>query len=453
MGIPAQPASLAAARRGHGLGRRGLALPSAMFALVAIAVLVAGLFVFADLNAKAVENRERATRAQHVAEAGVNHALGLLRGSLRSRSFTQILRGADGLTATAGQQADDSLFINWPGLSAQDQIPLAGQSYQGHTYFVTVADDPADTDGDAKADMNGRVLIRCRAVTTEGATAEVQAIVGAVPMPGVTIDGDLTFGGNSARVTGACGGAHANGSVNSAGPGPTIETQVSATVAVNGNYRRPDNTPTTELNGMDPIYVPDLNPMSYCAGADFTLQPNGGGILNVATGLPVPLFGSGWTWDLVSQSWKGVNLPNTSAGTYCALDDVWIAGATGTEAAPFPISVLSTGSIKVDGTPYIIPDHPDGILLLAAGDIYLAGNTTAGITAFTGMVYAGAQCAVQGTVEMFGQLVCANGAQPAGAIEWAPGNLVAGNFKLNFDCSGNVFNKRRVLFWYPRIGV
>src|SRR3712207_2526727 len=136
MGLLAQPSSLAAARRDHRPGRRGLALPSAMFALVAIAVLLAGIFVFADLNAKAVENRERATRAVHVAEAGVNHAVGLLRGSLRSRSFTQILRGNDNTVNTA----DDSLFIDWPGLTAQDQIPLAGQNYQGHTYFVTVRD-------------------------------------------------------------------------------------------------------------------------------------------------------------------------------------------------------------------------------------------------------------------------------------------------------------------------
>jgi hypothetical protein len=49
-------------------------------------------------------------------------------------------------------------------------------------------------------------------------------------------------------------------------------------------------------------------------------------------------------------------------------------------------------------------------------------------------------------------MMCANGAQPAGAINWAAGNTITGNFSLTFDCSGNVFNKRRILFWYPRIG-
>jgi hypothetical protein len=422
-----------------------------MFALVAIAVLVAGIFVFADLGAKSVENRERATRAQHVAEAGVNHAVGLMRGSLRNRSFTQILRGADGATGTAPTRADDSLFINWPGLSAQDQIPLAGQNYQGHTYFVAVNDDPADTDPTPRTDMNGRVLVRCRAVTSEGATAEVEAIVGAVPMPGVTVDGNLTFGGNSSTITGACGGAHANGTVGSAGPGPTIGTQVSATGAVNGNYRRPDGTATPELPGQDPIPVPDLNPMSYCADADFILPANGGPILSVLTGLPAAP--PGWTWDILNQTWKGSNLGVASSGTYCAQDDVWVAGNSGTAAAPLPITILSVGSIKMDGTPFLVPEHPDGILAMAVGDTYLAGIAAAGTINYSGLVYAGAQCFAAGTVTLFGQLVCANGAQPLGAIEYAAGNEIAGNFTINFDCSGNVFNKRRVLFWYPRIGV
>jgi hypothetical protein len=113
---------------------------------------------------------------------------------------------------------------------------------------------------------------------------------------------------------------------------------------------------------------------------------------------------------------------------------------------------MATGSIRVEGTPYLIPDHPDGILLMADGDIYLAGNNTAGAVNYSGMVYGGAQCSALGNVTMFGQLLCANSAQPAGAIDWAPGNVVGGSFTLNFDCSGNVFNKRRVLYWYPRIG-
>ncbi len=437
--------SLAAARPGKGPGRRGLALPSAMFALVAIGVLLAGIFVFADLNAKTVRNRERATRAVHVAEAGVNHALGLLRGSLRARSFTRILRGADNAITLASEQADDSLFINWPGLSAGDQIPLAGQAYQGHTYFVTIGDDPAETDGNVKADVNGRIRVRCRAVTSDGSTAEVVAIVGAVPMPGITVDGNVSFG-NANVITGECGGVHANGNMTSSGGGPTLSGPATATGTITGTFNG------TKVPGADAVPVPDLNPLTYCAGADFTLLAGGTGIMNMATGIIAPI-GSGWSWDILTQSWKASGTPTLpAAGTYCVQGNAWLAGNVGSSAAPKSISIIASGSIKVDGTPFIQPDHDDGILLLAGGDIFLAGNNTTGQWSYQGMIYAGAQCSLQGNVKTFGQVVCANGAQPAGAYDWAPGNTVSGNFNLTFDCSANVFNKRRVLYWYPRIG-
>ncbi len=150
------------------LGYRGIALPSAMFALVAVSILAAGVFAFADLSAKATLNQERSTRAMQVADAGISHAVSLLRGQLRMHSFTRILRGSDNFIPTA----DDSLFINY-GLAANDQIPLAGKAFQGHTYFVTVRDDPSDGDANASTDLNGRVLVRCRSLTSDGATAEV----------------------------------------------------------------------------------------------------------------------------------------------------------------------------------------------------------------------------------------------------------------------------------------
>ena len=428
--------------------RRGLALPSAMFALVAIAVLLAGIFVFADLQAKAVRNRERATRAVHVAEAGMNHALGLLRGSLKSQSFTRLLKGWDNAVGTA----DDSLFIGW-GLAAEDQIPLAGQAYQGHTYFVAFRDDPADGDGNPAADINGRIRVRCRAVTADGSTAEVEAIIGAIPMPGIAADGNLSFG-NSNIIAGECGGVHANGNLTSVGGGPTINGLASATGTVNGNYLLPGGGPATEVPGAAEVAIPDLNPMNYCAGADFTLI-NTGGVASWknAVGVITPGVPGGWTWDAGTETWTSNGTPLLPLpGTYCIQGNAWITGNQGSAAVPKALSILATKSIRVEGTPYIQPDHADGVLLMAAGDIYLAGNNTTGAMNYQGLMYAAAQCQAQGNAKAFGQLLCANGLQPAGAIDWAPGNSVTGNFSLNSDCSGHLFNKRRVLFWYPRVG-
>lgn len=421
--------------------RSGIALPAAMFALVAASILAAGMVSFADLNGKAALNQERATRAAHVADAGVSHALGLLRQSLKTQSFTRILRGADDMVPTA----DDSLFIGY-GLAVNDEIPLAGKTFQTHTYFVTVRDDPADGDASGATDLNGRVLVRCRVLTSDGATAEVTAILGAVPFPALAADGNLTLSG-SPEILGPCGGAHANGNISGAG-GPIVSTQATATGTASGTFKLPNNTPAPKLGGQPEIGIPDLNPLDYCPSADFRLLATGN-VQTVATGFQVPAAAAGWTYNAGSLTWT---FAGGADGTYCAAGNVLIAGNTGSAAAPKRISILATGSIRVEGTPYLAADHEDGILLLAAGDVYLAGNAAAGATSYQGMVYAGAQCAAQGTFTMFGQLLCANGPQPPGATQWAVGHTVEGNFKLTFDCSANVFNKRRVLYWYPRIG-
>jgi hypothetical protein len=449
VGVPTQP-SLAAASRGRGPGRRGLALPSAMFALVAIAVLLGGIFVFADLNARSVENRERATRAVHVAEAGINHAMGLLRGSLRMHGFTRILRGSDNATGTLLTSADDSLFINWPGLAAQDQIPLAGQTYQGHTYFVTVADDPADNDGNPQADMNGRVRLWCRAVTTEGATAVVEAIVGSVPQPGVATDGNANYSG-SPQVLGACGSMHANGNI-SGGGSPVVAINATGTGTAGGNFRLPNGSNAPELGGQPEVPIPDLNPLNFCAGQDYRLTA-AGTVIPAATGIPEDATGTakyGWKRS-GSSPVKWDFIPPAFPGTFCVEGNVTIGATVGLPGAPLKMSVIATGSIDVSGDPFLTADHDDGILFLAGGDISIQGNPGLGDN-FGGLVYAGAQCKTDGNFKLSGQLMCNNGPQPAGSIDHTATHVMSGNWIINYDCGANVFNKRRILFWYPRIG-
>jgi hypothetical protein len=117
------------------------------------------------------------------------------------------------------------------------------------------------------------------------------------------------------------------------------------------------------------------------------------------------------------------------------------------------LSVIATGSIEVSGNPFLTADHDDGIMFLAGGDLSISGNPGVGNPNFQGLMYAGAQCKMSGTPDLFGQLMCANGAQPAGSVNFVSSHDMSGDFTLTFDCSANVFNRRRVLFWYPRIGV
>src|SRR5688572_581385 len=324
----------------------GIALPAAMFALVAASILAAGMVSFADLSAKAALNQERATRAVQVADAGVAHALSLLRGGLKSQSFTRILRGGDNIVPTA----DDSLFINY-GLPVGDEIPLTGTAFQGHTYFVTVRDDPADGDANASTDLNGRVLVRCRVLTNEGASIEVTAILGAIPMPALAADGNVNFSG-SPQVMGACGGAHANGNIHASGGGPIISTQATATGSATGTWRLPDGSLAPVLSFQPEVVIPDLNPMDYCVGADFRLLSTGGATNGAGMLVAVP---PGWSYNPGTQLWT-LNGPSSTDGTYCVEGNVYVGGSTGSAAVPRRISILATGSVMIEGTPYLVAD-------------------------------------------------------------------------------------------------
>jgi hypothetical protein len=419
-----------------------------MFALVAISVLVIGLYTFADLSAKSTRNRESATRSVHVAEAGINHTLGLMRGNLRMHSFTRLLRGSDNVVGTA----DDSVLTGW-GLSPSDQIPLAGQAFQGHTYFVSVQDDAADGDANAATDLNGRLLVRCRAVMSDGAAGEVVAIIGAVPFPAVAADGDLTFSGTP-EILGACGGVHSNGNVFGSGT-PIVQTQATATGSATGTFRHPDGSDAPKVGGQPQVPIPDLVPLDHCVGADFRLTSTGN-VINVNTGLSTPAIGSevnGWKRGSGPPEVKW-NLSGSASvdGTYCVEGNAYVSGNTGSAATPRRMSIIATGSIEISGNPYMTADHDDGIMLLGGGDVSISGNPSAGSLSYQGLIYAGAQCKVSGNPALFGQLMCANGPQPFGSVNIVSAHDMSGNFELTFDCSANVFNRRRVLFWYPRIG-
>ncbi len=383
-----------------------------MFALVAVSILVAGVFAFADLSAKATLNQERATRAMHVAEAGMAHALSLLRGPLRGYGFTRLLRGSDNAIPTA----DDSLMIGtaaFPAyaLAAGDQIPLAGRAFQGGTYFVSVRDDSADTDGNPSTDMNGRIRVRCRAVMADGAAAEVNAIVGAVPMFGIVMGGNTEIS-SSADAMGACGSIHVNGNLTGGGS-PTVTAGASATGTVGPASLSP------QLEGQPAQNIPNLDPAANC--------PAGG--INVVAALWVPAVAT-----LVNGN------------TYCVTGDVQLSNDFATMANKRTISIIASGSIKISAKPMMKAAHPDGFVLLAGGDLDLQGDF-----GLEGVIYGGGQCYVSSAPVINGQFMCRNNSPHPGA-NWVPANLINGDAQITFDCSTNSFNRRRVLFWYPRIG-
>src|SRR5687768_18514443 len=81
--------------------RPGLAIPAALFAMVIIAALTTAIFLLADIQGRAVRNRESNSRAFMLAEEGLTHGLTVVRDTLRNRPYTRLLKGSDGVVATA----------------------------------------------------------------------------------------------------------------------------------------------------------------------------------------------------------------------------------------------------------------------------------------------------------------------------------------------------------------
>ena len=174
-------------------------------------------------------------------------------------------------------------------------------------------------------------------------------------------------------------------------------------------------------------------PSDYCDEADFTFA--GGVITNTATSEQRFINGSEqWGWEFSSGHYVLKSDNPTATGTLCFDNDVEVNEDLGTSSSPKPMSFISTGSISVPGDPFLIPDHPDGILFLALGDVKLNGNSTPGTENFQGTIYANSQCELSGELVIEGRLICRDNANPAGSENWAVENKVSGNTHFTYAC-------------------
>jgi hypothetical protein len=382
-----------------------------------------------------------------LAEAGVAHAVGNVRRELRKNKMSRLLRGND----SASNTADDGLLWNYASVPVGDWIPAGGRTVAGGTYFVSFLDDPQDPIASVFDDGNSRIVARCRGVTNDGASAEIDAVIAATPLPGIATEGNLGVPGNP-TILGPCGSLHSNGNL-ALGGSSTVAQFVSASGTITGDAQLPGGQPAPEISPAPPVDIPALNPMDHCGNADYRLRADGW-VLEVATGLlydarSTEKFGfkragsSPVLWDQAGAAFPG---------TFCVEGNVKVGGNPGTPGVPLPMSLIASGSIEISGNPYLSADDEDNIQFLAGGDLKLNGSPTVGTNNFSGLMYAGSQCQVSGDPTLGGQLMCDNKANPAGSINLFSDNQINGNPTITFDCDGNIFNKRRVLFWYQRIG-
>lgn len=434
--------------------RSGMALPASLAAITAVSVLISGIWVIVDLNAKTSANRRSAVNALLVAEAGQSHGLALLRGALRTKNMTRLLLGED----SVANNSNDGLFIGY-GLSSTDEIPAAGKSFAGGTYTAVIEDDPSDTDGNPKQDSNNRLMLRCTGVMPDGASAEVLAIISMVPLPAMATEGRLNIGGNP-TVSGACGGLHANQVVNATGNSIVVDGPVTASDTVRAGacqIRTLDGSCNVPLNNQPPVDIPQLTMTEVCPANPTYRMDDLGNIRDGTTGALLPAGTGGWTWSSAGGGRWLNNAANPTNAIVCSTEDIEISGSPGDAGNPWRVSIYSNKSVKVSGSPVMESIDPNGGLIIAEGDVSIAGTPGAGFN-YTGMIYAGAQCELLGNAKISGQVLCKDNTQPTGSNNYVNTSNtdvvgeVSGSPEITFNCSGSVLSKRRISSWVQKLG-
>ena len=141
----------------------------------------------------------------------------------------------------------------------------------------------------------------------------------------------------------------------------------------------------------------------------------------------------GWEWVATDYTWITENANKIEGGTVCAQTNVKIKHDLGTQSAPLELSILAAGSVEVSSNPFLTPAK-DGIGIMAGGDLKLSGAPSGGDPRYTGLFYAGSQCAVTGSAHLVGQLQCLDNPNPAGSKPWVAENLISGAAQIEYDC-------------------
>lgn len=436
--------------------RRGAALPAALFGVVTVSLLASAIFSSARMQSTASRNRESSARALQLAEDGLAHAVTVVRDSLRHVTFTRLLRGTDNMPNTA----DDGRVTGY-NLSSAINIPSAGRAYGSGTYDVQIMDD-GDSDGLPLADVNLRLRMRCTATTSNGGRAVLDVILGVAALPAIAANGDLALGGN-ATVRGACGGVHANDDLSITSPNPVVGGTLTASDQVSGTARDTLGAAKSPVGLKPVVKIPAMSYADYCGapGTNATVNRTDVEFWYTSTGLiyrrgnPVPFVATAvkqFGWRLISLApvtWEFAN-PTYENGKLCIEGNVTVSSGAGSAASPVAWSIIATGSVKVSGSPFIVPATNDSIAIIAGGDIAISGNPGGSNENYEGLIYANAQCSISGNPTVAGQVLCRDQATGVGNADYAPTNIVTGNPTLTYGCGG-ILSRRTVFSWLQRV--
>lgn len=164
----------------HIENERGMVLLTSLMLMVILFLLGTTAYLITSNDLKIGGNYKTSKQAFYVAEAGIEHAIGILK---KKKEYTPILDGTD--TATSG-----------PGILTK--IGSDPKSFAGGTYYVRVFDND-DGDSDLTEDADQKVYITSTG-TKDGATATIQVLFMANYLP-INIDGALAIYGQGPGVS------------------------------------------------------------------------------------------------------------------------------------------------------------------------------------------------------------------------------------------------------------
>ena len=447
-------------------------------------------------------NYERDVRSFYLAEAGINHALsilravdgdlnhdGILEGDLNGDGrfdFNDILYGSN---ASQGQ-----LLTNYSYVPATyTLIPSTGISITGGTYYVRIYDDDnpvvnyaapglPPTEGNASladplTDHNKRVVVRSIGVGVNGARTVIDAVIGFIPYPALLTQGSLSIGGSSV-IDGQYGSVHTNNSLTLGGNMSIAQsatssgtlTEIGGSADVGGF--KAGNQPPLTIPDIKPIPVAgDALPANYfISKSDMVLLKAAdlaGAYSLLGLGTP-PSKAANWEgyldrsdnslydgdptgWSTPSGVWRMDNTIAANSKTYFVYGNVKITGGT------YNVSIIATGNFDISGspqfTPYLsgpraldlAPLQPPfarlDLLFLAGTDVAINGNTGASLN---GVIYVGEQVDLRGNASFEGQVVARGRANNDSMVN---ANAVSGNFTLNFNNSTGRLGNLTQIAW------
>lgn len=383
---------------------RGFALMVMLLLVLALAVLGTAALMTASDDRAAAASVFESGRAFYAAEAGLSAVL---------ETWDQAHYD------TALPEPGDSTVVGWFAIENRCE------------YRVVVR--RVDGDGDPllySLSSTGRTPGLRAAQRTVSMVVRTHA---PLPTNAVTVNGALEISGD-ATFLGACADVHANGASFEVSGAVTTDGAVSGTgdVLVSGSVQDPFGNPVAETDFASPQYIPDLDPMEYCASADYFLR--GGFLVDVAAGDSADILGAASNgWEYTGTVYV-TSHANPVTGWICADDDVQIAHNVGSPGSPTSLTILSRGSISAPSDPFLGADHPAGILFMAAGDLAISGNP-GGTANYAGLLYADGQCEVTGAPRIQGMLVCRDAANPPSSEDWVTLSRVTDDAEFTYGCA------------------